>query len=674
MRHALTKGFDRRRLRWLLLALFAALALPTALVVWQAWSQLKWEAFHQYRGSAEELTERIDAQLAALIAGAERRSFEEFSFLLAPGSAASNVVQRSPLSNYPVPTDLPGLVGYFQVDGQGRFSTPLLPASESEATELGIAPLEYAGRRALAEDIRSVLAENELVPSRQFVGEVRRLEEERAERPAAPAETPALSVQAEYSQQAFDELGARKRAATAEAKEGSGRSATAERVANAIGKVSDIPLDASLQSKIEVAERDSAEALDDGADNAARQVLYNALPASAAPANAPLHTFASEVDRYESSILDSGHLVLYRNVWRAGERYVQGLLIDGQRFIADAIGAGFTSASLAERSRLIVAYDDDVIASFSKRAGSGYSSDATDLGGDLLYRSRLSAPLDSLELIYSVQALPPGPGAKVLAWLSLLLVLVFLGGFAVLYRLGAGQIRLARQQQDFVSAVSHELKTPLTSIRMYGEMLQQGWADESKRQTYYAYIHDEAERLSRLIANVLQLASITRNEPKLNMKPVSVRELLDNVESRIASQVERAGFTLQLQRTKDADAAVIHVDQDCFLQVIINLVDNAIKFSKNADEKVVEIDCRLRGGTQVRFAVRDFGPGVPRDQRQKIFELFYRSESELTRETVGTGIGLAIVHQLTLAMHGSVDLVNAEPGAEFRLLFPVMSA
>jgi len=71
------------------------------------------------------------------------------------------------------------------------------------------------------------------------------------------------------------------------------------------------------------------------------------------------------------------------------------------------------------------------------------------------------------------------------------------------------------------------------------------------------------------------------------------------------------------------------------------------------------------------FSVRDYGPGIPKDQMKKIFELFYRSESELTRETVGTGIGLAIVHQLTLAMSGNVDMINAEPGAEFRISFSV---
>jgi signal transduction histidine kinase len=281
----------------------------------------------------------------------------------------------------------------------------------------------------------------------------------------------------------------------------------------------------------------------------------------------------------------------------------------------------------------------------------------------------LTAPLDRLELIYSIQRLPPGPGANVLAWVTLVLAIVFAGGFLSLYRMGLSQIDLARQQQDFVSAVSHVLKSPLTSIRMYGEMLKEGWADEEKRQSYYEFIHDESERLSRLISNVLHLASITRNEPQFDLRPMNVGELMNSTESKISNQIERAGFELRFKTINDADKAIIRIDEDCFAQIIINLVDNAIKFSKNAENKVIEIGSKLSADNRILFSVRDYGPGIPKDQMKKIFQLFYRSESELTRETVGTGIGLAIVHQLTLAMNGNVDLINAEPGAEFSVSF-----
>ena len=138
-------------------------------------------------------------------------------------------------------------------------------------------------------------------------------------------------------------------------------------------------------------------------------------------------------------------------------------------------------------------------------------------------------------MIFSVTHLPEGPGGRLVAWVALILVLVLCGGFYLLYRLGAGQIDLARQQQDFVSAVSHELKTPLTSIRMYGEMLREGWAPEEKKKSYYEFIHDESERLSRLINNVLQLARMTRNEVRVDIKPVEVAELVDGIRSRVSS-------------------------------------------------------------------------------------------------------------------------------------------
>jgi signal transduction histidine kinase len=362
--------------------------------------------------------------------------------------------------------------------------------------------------------------------------------------------------------------------------------------------------------------------------------------------------------------------VLFRKVWREGERYIQGLLLEQQTFLDGVIRDAFRDTALAGMSDLIVAYRGEVFAAFRDRTGHDYPASAAQLRGALLYQTRLSAPLGDMQLIFSVTRLPAGPGARVLGWVTVVLVLVLCGGFYLLYRLGAGQIALARQQQDFVSAVSHELKTPLTSIRMYSEMLREGWAAEHSKQSYYAFIHDESERLSRLIGNVLQLARMNRNEVKVDVKPVAVSELIDAVRSPVSSQIERAGFTLRLDCDAAAGRAVIEVDADAFTQILINLVDNAVKFSAAADSRVIDVGCRQQRDGSVMFSVRDYGPGVPRDQMKKIFRLFYRSESELTRETVGTGIGLALVRQLAEAMGGRVDMVNRAPGAEFRVVFP----
>ena len=697
----LIKGFDRGRLRKLLVLFFLALAVPTVVLIWQAYSQLKWEAFHQYRGVAEELTGRIDERLNSMINTADAHSFADFTFLVLSGDPSAKFVQRSPLSAYPVVEDVPGVLGYFQVDSDGVFSTPLLPPDGTDATNLGIGAREYDSRLQLAQKIQAILADNRLVQSSGATGVRRRVTPAVAE-PEVPVEELKVSTDRvavtdeQYSQQVFDELNeavedtgyfARRAAASASMDAEGATSQTEQRRSN-IGKVSDLKLDANLQKKSEELERDDSDdsrrdyrpASSPGRSKRKEQI---ALPESApiavgegitnlaGPSDLRISTFESEIDPFEFSILNSGHFVFFRKVWRDGERYIQGMLVEPAAFSADIIGAGFMDTALSGMSKLIIAYQDDVIHTFSGRDNFSYPNLADDLDGELLYRSRLSAPLDSLEMIFGIEHLPPGPGASILGWVTLVLAIVLVGGFAALYRIGLSQINLARQQQDFVSAVSHELKSPLTSIRMYGEMLKEGWADEEKRQSYYEFIHDESERLSRLISNVLQLSRITRNEPQFDLKPTNVGRLMSHTQSKIVNQVERAGFELRFKRDSAAEQVSIDMDEDCFIQIIINLVDNAIKFSKNAEEKVVEISSKLTGDKRVIIAVRDYGPGIPKEQMKKIFQLFYRSESELTRETVGTGIGLAIVHQLTLAMNGSVDVVNAEPGAEFRVEFSI---
>lgn len=293
--------------------------------------------------------------------------------------------------------------------------------------------------------------------------------------------------------------------------------------------------------------------------------------------------------------------------------------------------------------------------------------------GDLLYQTRLLAPLSDLELIFTINQLPAGAGAQVIGWTAALLFLVLSSGLYLMYRSASKQIDLTHQQQNFVSAVSHELKTPLTSIHMYGEILREGWASEEKQKLYYDYIFDESERLSRLINNVLQLARMTRNEQSADAENMTVAELLNTIRSKVTTQVDHAGFMLNIQSENQVQQASVLVDPDWFAQIIINLVDNAIKFSANTDKKVIEIGCKQLRNKSIQFSVRDYGPGIPKPHIKKIFKLFYRTENELTRETVGTGIGLALVQQLLEAMNGKVDVVNCSPGVEFRVSFPIYS-
>jgi len=385
--------------------------------------------------------------------------------------------------------------------------------------------------------------------------------------------------------------------------------------------------------------------------------------------NQSITAFESDVDQIEFSLLDSGHFVAYRKVWRDEQRLIQGALIDRQTLIDELIRKPYQLAGVSSMSSLSLTYQNNALDTFQSADGGRrlrYDSKlASELRGTLLYRNRLSDPLNELELVFRIKKLPPGPGASVLAWVTAALSVVFLGGFYLLYRAGREQIALAAQQQDFVSAVSHELKTPLTSIRLYGEMLKQGWAPDEKKQQYYTFIHDESERLSRLIENVLKLARINRNELTLDLQSISISELMSAIQDTLQQQVDQAGFEVRFRVEAAVESTMVVVDQDSIMQILVNLIDNAIKFSKHAEDKLIEVSVFKRSSNSVALSVRDHGPGIPKNQLSHIFRMFYRSENELTRETVGTGIGLAIVHQLCVAMDAEISVLNREPGAEF---------
>jgi signal transduction histidine kinase len=731
------RKLDERRLRLLLGAFFLALAVPAAVLIAQAYGQLKWEAFRRNQLLAEDLASQVDSGLRAAVATEEARSFGDYSFLVVAGKdAAANFVQRSPLSAFPVEGAVPGTLGYFQVDALGTLTTPLLPAPDVDAATYGISADEQSARRALFASLSEVLAANRLVmrPDAPALGGALAPRAPASAPPAAAfrsstpppagsAPTPSAPASAasgsasgafaqaqvdftrddakklkeqienaEATQAAFDRLAPTASLAKEATEEPKARPQAAvrplrqaapdEKSAGA-DKREDSPTGAAAAGKAaqnepraQAAERRkrSETSFVPEAQSAAREKdAEGAASEQAAGARNELRvqTFESEVDPLEVGLLDTGEIVMFRNVWRGGQRYIQGALIDRARFVEQSVGSPYRASSLAAMSDVAVTYRGRSLATLRAATGgvSYESRPVADLAGTPLHRARLSPPFGDLELAFSVNQLPSAPGALLLLWISLTLAAVLCGGFYFMYRFAVGQLRLARQQQDFVSAVSHELKTPLTSIRMYGEMLKAGWADDAKKQTYYDFIHSESERLSRLIDNVLQLARLTRSSQQLDVKRLASSELLDMVRSKCATQAERAGFKLTVRGGAPAGTE-LSLDADAFAQILINLVDNALKFAAGAQRKEIEIGSRLETDGWVLFTVRDFGPGIPKGQMKKIFELFYRPPDELTRATAGTGIGLALVLQLAAAMGGRVEVRNCEPGAEFRVSFP----
>jgi len=630
-------GITPNRLRLALGLLLLGLALPSALLYWQTQRQLKLEAWHQQRELAEALAARIDGDLAGLVAAEEARGYSDYRFLTVAGQTTEALLsQRSPLAVLPRDFGLPGLIGHFQIDPDGRFSTPLLPTSTGSPLRWGMGLPEWREREQIQGRLLQVLQDNRLIAGHVPV-----------ERPQA-ATPPRESIHTDEerpAQAAFDRLATqqavRGRAGPPAQQEGGyGKEELAEMAAEAPSPR------ASRREQSLVLQTAEPDALSDRAD-AAR------VPA--------ISLFESDLGPFEFSQLDSGHFVLFRRAWTDEGRSIQGLLIEPDSFLVATVIRPFLNSVLVAGGSIAVHWRGQTI--------QGLPSDG--VSHEMLFQRQMSAPLGDLELHFGLGELVAGPGARMANWTAVVLLGVLLLGFLALYRLGLGQIRLTRQQQDFVAAVSHELKTPLTSIRMYGELLREGWVPEDKRREYYAFIHDESERLSRLIGNVLQLASMERQELALDCRETPLSRIFDLLQSRLSGQIKRAGFTSEFALDPLIAERTVKVDDDALVQILINLVDNALKFSSRGECRRVNIQVQADGSSHVRFAVRDYGPGVPRAQMRRIFELFYRPGDSITRQTAGTGIGLALVRELAAAMGGTVEVVNREPGAEFRVRLPL---
>jgi two-component system phosphate regulon sensor histidine kinase PhoR len=654
MARGLASGLSVARLRAVLIALFVLLALPTAALIVQTQRQLRWESYHQYGALADELALRIDAELQRLVAVEEARGYGDYAFLTVEGTQqAQNLVQRSELSDPATAAALPGAIGWFQIDADGGFSTPLLPANEQDPGA-GLSDAEVAQRRALAQRLRGILADQaEGAKKGRFAG--------------APA--------ASDRDASFDHRGKRADAADVlevlSADDGSSR----PQAGSALGRVDDLKLDTQYQVANVAREQQTASRLAEQRMkvNPAARALRKEQSAETVPGElypgalrdaSQVRWFESELDPFQFRPLDARHALLFRRVWREGRRGLQGVVLDLPAFVQRVMVDAFESSALAPDTDLVVALQDDVLRLVPARSGG-------DSAGELLHQVRLSAPFDDLELLWSARELPAGPGARLIGWTAAILLLALGGGLLALYRLGLRQLALAAQQRDFVSAVSHELKTPLTSIRMYAEMLRAGWTTPDKQREYFDFIHDESERLSRLIANVLQLARLEREELALQPRAVAVAALLDMVRSKLQAQVDRAGFEIDYALDPALAMREVQVDADAFVQILINLADNALKFAARAERRRIEVGVQALARERVAFVLRDFGPGVPAAQVRRIFEPFQRGGSELTREAPGTGIGLALARQLARAMRGELDYRGAEPGAEFRLVLPL---
>jgi signal transduction histidine kinase len=234
-------------------------------------------------------------------------------------------------------------------------------------------------------------------------------------------------------------------------------------------------------------------------------------------------------------------------------------------------------------------------------------------------------------------------------------ILIF--GLILTVRAVSHELELARMKSDFVSTISHEFKSPLTSIRQLAEMLQTGRVpSKERRQKYYDVLLEQSERLSLLTENILNFAKMEEGRRDFVFERTDIKSSLEDLVSSVQERVRHEGFTVQLE--VEDSLPQIMVDRDAITQAIHNLIDNAIKYSGKVKKVVVK---SYKEDQNLVIAVQDFGIGIKKEEKDKIFDRFYRSGDRLTFTVKGSGLGLTLVKLIIDAHHGSVH-VESEPG------------
>ncbi|HEV3167129.1 MAG TPA: ATP-binding protein [Isosphaeraceae bacterium] len=229
--------------------------------------------------------------------------------------------------------------------------------------------------------------------------------------------------------------------------------------------------------------------------------------------------------------------------------------------------------------------------------------------------------------------------------------------------------RLERMRQDFVANVSHELKTPLASIKAYAETLREGGLhDDRVNVRFLRQIEDQVDRLDKLVLDLLSLARLESGQEVYQHHPVAIVPVLEaSVEAhRERAQAKRLNYQLNLGELNGSTQ--VRADEEALRQILDNLIDNALKYTP--DGGGVRISCRL-AADQVELEVADTGIGIPRDDLPRVFERFYRVDKARSRELGGTGLGLAIVKHLVQSLGGHVGVASrVGAGSQFTVTLP----
>jgi signal transduction histidine kinase len=252
---------------------------------------------------------------------------------------------------------------------------------------------------------------------------------------------------------------------------------------------------------------------------------------------------------------------------------------------------------------------------------------------------------------------------------TVLVLLVLLAGIALTLRATDREARLSQAKSNFVANVSHELKTPLSLLSLFSEILELGRVkDEEKKIEYYRIIRHESLRLNKMIDNILDFSKIEAGRKTYNFAEGNMAEVIENVLSSYRYQINNAGF--EVQTNMQASLPPVLIDREAMAQAVSNLLDNAIKYSGKVKQLSITTGT-VRSNLSIEIA--DHGIGIPRAEQAKIFEKFYRVGNGLVHDVKGSGLGLSLVKHIIEAHKGTISVESdVGKGSRFTILLPLV--
>ncbi|HEY0744729.1 MAG TPA: HAMP domain-containing sensor histidine kinase [Chryseosolibacter sp.] len=342
---------------------------------------------------------------------------------------------------------------------------------------------------------------------------------------------------------------------------------------------------------------------------------------------------------------------------------VAGLVIDPELFIENVVGPRLQT----------VARDQFILSAVRKEGDSiAYSTstpDTTNLTAEALTKDFWIFPDYSLGIRTSGTTLQQLVRERTQANLLLLVGLdvILIIGVVLVFRNLKREVDLAQNKADFVSNVSHEIRTPLALISMFAETLEMDrLPSEEKKKEYYRIISKETQRLSGIVNKILNFSQTEANKKHFHLESLHIDTEVDGILSTYQFHLKNKGFEYTYSPAGDV---WIYADREALIEIIINLIDNAIKYSDG--QKRIEITTGVEG-TFGYIALRDYGVGISKKDQKHIFDKFYRVSSGNLAKSRGTGLGLSLVKQLIEAQAGKIT-VQSEPGkgSRFKVYFPL---